>query len=177
MTTFGENIRPGQCQPYADWCWLMNAAQIRLARFSFVKTLPPEFLQSFLRFYAINGIGWDWNGMDIFGWAPRPREASIETSLQVWKLHKFKTLIIEWLTRWQRQAPSNQEFYFNQLQCRYSVDSTLLLWASGKNRPALSALRPGGKSIFRPFSGKKGGKLWSSVIHRKRAENIPNSAL
>ena len=50
-------------------------------------------------------------------------------------------------------------------------------WASGKNRPAPSALRPGGKSIFRPFSGKKGGKLWSSVFHRKRAENIPNSAL
>ena len=52
-----------------------------------------------------------------------------------------------------------------------------LFQASGKNRPAPSALRPGGKSIFRPFSGKKGGKLWSSVIHRKRAENIPNSAL
>ena len=55
--------------------------------------------------------------------------------------------------------------------------STATLWASGKNRPAPSALRPGGKSIFRPFSGKKGGKLWSSVLHRKRAENIPNSAL
>ena len=49
--------------------------------------------------------------------------------------------------------------------------------ASGKNRPPPSAFRPGGKSIFRPFSGKKGGKLLSFVCHGKRAENIPYSAL
>ena len=49
--------------------------------------------------------------------------------------------------------------------------------ASGKNRPPASAFRPGGKSIFRPFSGKKGGKLLSFVCHGKRAENIPYSAL
>ena len=54
---------------------------------------------------------------------------------------------------------------------------TLLRLAPGKNRPPPSALRPGGKSTFRPFSGKKGGKLSSFVCHGKRAENIPNSAL
>ena len=34
--------------------------------------------------------------------------------------------------------------------------------ASGKNRPPPSAFRPVGKSIFRPFSGKKVGKLFSA---------------
>ena len=46
--------------------------------------------------------------------------------------------------------------------------------APGKNRPPPSAFRPGGKSIFRPFSRKKGGKFWSITCYRKRAEITQN---
>ena len=38
----------------------------------------------------------------------------------------------------------------------------VLTMAPGKNRPSPSALRPGGKSIFRPFSRKKEGNLFSA---------------
>ena len=54
-----------------------------------------------------------------------------------------------------------------------SADSAVIM-APGKNRPPPSAFRPGGKSIFRPVCGKKGGKFWSITCYRKRAEITQN---